>query len=250
MYNECMSMSRYERQMQLPQFGEAGQRKLNDAKVLIVGAGGLGTPVSSYLAAAGVGTIGIMDGDLVEKKNLHRQVMHPEGHVGIRKARSAKRMMQGLNSEIVVNAYTTFYTEENALEITGEYDLVVDCSDNFDTRYLTNATCLELGIPWVFGAVHHFEGQVSVFGMLEEGAPCYECLFPSFLEKAPMSSKAILGTVPAVVGSLQATEAIKILLGLGEILSGRLLHVDLLRQSFETVTIEKRLGCVCNPYKD
>ena len=245
-----MNINRYRRQIELPNFGEESQQKLADARVLIIGAGGLGAPVCSYLAAAGVGTIGIIDGDLVEKRNLHRQVIHPEGHIGIRKARSAKNMMLSLNSEIKVNAYTKFFTQENALEIAEQYDLIVDCCDNFPTRYLTNNICRELKIPWVYGAVHEFEGQVSVFNMQEEGAPCYECLYPSYSERAESPSKAILGTVPAVIGSMQATEALKIITGIAKPISGTLLLADLLNHSYETVTIKKRTGCVCTPYID
>jgi adenylyltransferase/sulfurtransferase len=235
--------------MELPNFGEEGQAKLSEAKILVIGAGGLGAPVCSYLAAAGVGTIGVIDGDLVEKRNLHRQVIHPEGHIGIRKARSAKNIMLALNSEIKVNAITKFYTEENALEVTEEYDLVVDCSDNFETRYLTNAICRELGIPWVYGAVYEFEGQVSVFN-LGEDSPCYECLLPSYAERPVRTSKAILGMVPAVVGSIQAMEAIKIITGIAPSLSGTLLVMNLLNHTYQKVPIKKRIGCVCTPYID
>ena len=244
-----MNTARYQRQMELPNFGEEGQAKLSAAKVLVIGAGGLGSPVCSYLAAAGVGTIGVIDGDLVEKRNLHRQVIHPEGHIGIRKARSAKNGMLALNSEIKVNAITKFYTEENALEVTAEYDLVVDCSDNFETRYLTNNTCRELGIPWVFGAVFEFEGQVSVFNLDVDG-PCYECLFPSYAERPARTSKAILGMVPAMVGSMQATEAVKIITGIAPSLSGTLLVMDFLHHSYQKVPVKKRIGCVCTPYID
>ena len=249
LYNLSMNTARYQRQMELPNFGEEGQAKLSEAKILVIGAGGLGAPVCSYLAAAGVGTIGVIDGDLVEKRNLHRQVIHPEGHIGIRKARSAKNIMMALNSEIKVNAITKFYTEENALDVTEEYDLVVDCSDNFETRYLTNAICRELGIPWVYGAVYEFEGQVSVFN-LGEDSPCYECLLPSYAERPVRTSKAILGMVPAVVGSIQAMEAIKIITGIAPSLSGTLLVMNLLNHTYQKVPIKKRIGCVCTPYID
>lgn len=244
-----MNMQRYKRQIDLPNFGEEGQEALLKARVLVVGAGGLGSPVCIYLAAAGVGTIGVIDGDLVERKNLHRQVIHPEAHQGIRKARSAKNMMRALNSEIKVNAYPVFFTEDNAYEIAREYDLIIDCCDNFSTRYLTNKTCLELNIPMVFGAVYEYEGQVSVFDGSKENSPCYECLFPNNDERKEQISKAILGTVPAVIGSMQANEAIKIITGFGESLSGSMLHIDLLNHSYEKIQIKKRKDCICNTSK-
>lgn len=220
-------MERYSRQLMLPEIGEEGQQKLSAAKVLIVGVGGLGSPVSLYLTGAGIGTIGLIDDDVVSISNLQRQILYTETEVGIKKAVCAKERLRQLNQDVQLNVYATRLTKENAKEIIGQYDIVVDGCDNFATRYLINDTCTELGKVYVYGAICGFEGQVSVFN--HQNTINYRNLYPDEEEmmKMPPPFKGVIGVTPAIVGSVEATEVIKIICGFGEILSGKLWTIDL-----------------------
>ena len=221
--------ARYARHLTLPEVGPEGQRLLGEASVLVVGAGGLGSPALLYLAAAGIGQIGVIDDDSVDISNLQRQVLHDTASVGDAKVVSARRRLTELNPEIVVEAHEARLGVDNALGLIGEYDVVIDGSDNFSTRYLIGDACEILGRPWVFGSIHRFEGQVATFNF--DGSPNYRDLFPEAppAELAPNCAEAgVLGVLPGIVGSIQATEAIKIILGIGELLSGRLLVIDAL----------------------
>ena len=221
--------SRYARHLVLPQVGEAGQILLLKSSVLVVGAGGLGSPAMMYLAAAGIGKIGIIDNDIVESSNLQRQIIHSTSSVGESKAVSAKNRLTELNPHIEVTAYESRLNAENAVSIIDKYDLVIDGTDNFSTRYLIGDVCEKLGKPWIFGSIHRFEGQVSTFNL--EGGPNYRDLFPSPPPPglAPNCAEAgVLGVLPGIVGTIQATEAIKVILGAGEALRGKLLTIDTL----------------------
>ena len=221
--------TRYARHLTLPEVGPEGQRLLSEASILVVGAGGLGSPALLYLAAAGIGRIGVIDDDSVVLSNLQRQVLHGTAAIGEAKVTSAKRRLGDLNPEVAVEAHETRLVAGNALEVIGGYDIVIDGSDNFSTRYLISDTCEILGKPWVFGSIHRFEGQVTTFNL--DGGPNYRDLFPKAppAELAPNCAEAgVLGVLPGIVGSIQATEAIKIILGVGEALSGRLLVIDAL----------------------
>ena len=235
---------RYSRHILLPQVGEEGQRALKDSRVLRVGAGGLGSPVALYLVAAGVGTLGLVDFDVVDLSNLQRQILHGSAGVGSSKIDSARDRLHDINPNVRVEAYETRFTSSNALEIARGYDLIVDGTDNFATRYLVNDTSVLLGIPNVYGSVYRFEGQASVFGASD--GPCYRCLFrePPPPHLVPSCADAgVLGVVPGLVGTIQATEAIKLLLGLGDTLVGRLLTIDVLSMAFRTIEIRKDPGC-------
>ena len=235
---------RYSRHILLPQVGEDGQRRLKSSCVLLVGAGGLGSPVAMYLAAAGVGTIGLVDYDNVDLSNLQRQILHGSAALGSSKLDSARERLRDINPHLQIDPYPTRLTSANALEIARGYDLIVDGTDNFATRYLINDTSVLLGIPNVYGAVHRFEGQASVFGYTD--GPCYRCLFrePPPRELVPSCAEAgVLGVVPGLVGTIQATETIKLLLGLGDTLVGRLLTVDTLTMAFRTIEIQRDPDC-------
>lgn len=237
-------LSRYERQLALPEVGLVGQERLKQAKVLIVGAGGLGSPVALYLAAAGVGVIGIVDDDEVEISNLHRQVLHGTPDIGREKPASAADALQHLNPHVGVHTYHERLTRTRAESLFTEYDVVVDGSDNYATRYAINDACAKLGSVWVYGSVERFSGQVSVFGAPD--GPCYRCLFPD--PPAPGSTASceeigVLGAVPGVIGSLQAVETLKVLLGVGESLAGRLLQFDLGSANVRIIHIERRADC-------
>ncbi len=235
---------RYDRHIRLPEVGQSGQGKLLDSRVLIVGAGGLGSPVALYLAAAGVGTLGMVDHDRVDITNLQRQVLHTVRSVGDRKVLSARDTIRGLNPDVSVETYDSRLDAAGVLELLAGYDLVVDGTDNFPTRYLLNDASIHLGIPVVHGSVFRFEGQVSMFD--PGSGPCYRCLFPEPPppELAPNCAEAgVLGVLPGVIGLLQATEALKWLLGIGESLVGRLLLYDALSQEFRTLTFGKTPGC-------
>lgn len=235
---------RYSRHLLLPQVGESGQRRLKSSRVLLVGAGGLGSPVALYLAAAGVGTIGLVDYDDVDLSNLQRQILHGSAAIGSSKLDSASNRLRDINPNVDVPLYATRLTSANALEIARGYDLIVDGTDNFATRYLVNDTSVLLGIPNVYGAVHRFEGQASVFGTAT--GPCYRCLFrePPPPDLVPNCAEAgVLGVVPGLVGTIQATEAIKLLLGLGDTLVGRLLTIDALTMAFRTIEIQRDPEC-------
>lgn len=220
---------RYNRQIVLPEIGEAGQRKLQAASVLIVGAGGLGSPVSLYLAGAGVGRIGLVDNDTVSLSNLQRQVLYSENQLGESKAAHARDRLLALNSEITVQAYPFRLTVGNAAEIIGSYDLVVDGCDNFATRYLVNDVCVALGKPYIYGAICGLEGQVSVFNYPPGTGKSYRDLYPDEEEMCgmPPPAKGVVGVTPGLVGCAEANEAIKLICGYGELLAGKLWTIDL-----------------------
>jgi len=235
---------RYSRHILLPQVGEGGQRALKRARVLLVGAGGLGSPAALYLAAAGVGTLGLIDFDTVDLSNLQRQILHGSAGIGGSKLDSARDRLRDINPNVHVETYPVRLSSENALEIARGYDLIVDGTDNFPTRYLINDTSVLLGIPNVHGSVYRFEGQASVFGAA--GGPCYRCLFrePPPPHLVPSCAEGgVLGVVPGLVGTIQATEAIKLILGLGDTLVGRLLLIDAMTMAFRTIAIRKDPEC-------
>ncbi len=235
---------RYSRHLIMPEVGMAGQLKLKAGKVLAVGAGGLGSPLALYLAAAGVGKIGIVDFDVVDLTNLQRQILHSTESVGRPKLESAKARLEALNPEISIELYETRLTSENALDILKDYDVVADGTDNFPTRYLVNDACVLLGKPNVYGSIFRFEGQASVFGL--PGGPCYRCLYPEPPPPGLVPSCAeggVLGILPGTIGVIQATETVKLLLGIGEPLSGRLLLFDALGMSFKTLKVRKDPNC-------
>ena len=235
---------RYSRHILLPQVGEDGQRALKASRVLLVGAGGLGSPVALYLAAAGVGTLGLVDFDAVDLSNLQRQILHGSAAVGSSKIDSARDRLRDINPNVEVETYETRFASGNALEIARGYDLIVDGTDNFATRYLVNDTSVLLGIPNVYGSVYRFEGQASVFGAPD--GPCYRCLFrePPPPHLVPSCAEAgVLGAIPGLAGTIQATEAIKMLLGLGDALVGRLLTIDVMTMAFRTIEIRRDPEC-------
>jgi molybdopterin/thiamine biosynthesis adenylyltransferase len=235
-------LDRYARHIVLPGVGGAGQARLKQSSVLVVGAGGLGSPVLLYLAAAGVGRLGIVEMDTVDLSNLQRQVLFATEAVGKPKAEAARERLLALNPNIAVEVYATRLSAENALETLRPYELVVDASDNFPTRYLLSDACVLLGKPLVYGAIHQFEGQVSVFNYA--GGPCYRCFFPEPPQEAPNCAEAgVFGVLPGVVGSLMATEVLKLLLEIGEPLSGKLLVYDGLYSEFRTLGLRRREGC-------
>jgi adenylyltransferase/sulfurtransferase len=235
---------RYSRHLIIPEVGLEGQRRLKASRVLLVGAGGLGSPLGLYLAAAGVGHLGLVDFDLVDLTNLHRQVIHGTKDLGRPKLDSARDRIADVNPHVHVETYDVRLTSQNALEILRGYDVVVDGTDNFPTRYLVNDACVLSGIPNVYGSIFRFEGQVSVFAT--ERGPCYRCLFrePPPPGLVPSCAEGgVLGVLPGLVGMLQATEAIKLLLGIGQPLVGRLLLVDALRAQFRTLKLQRDPEC-------
>ena len=234
----------YHRHLLLPEVGEKGQLKLLGAKVLLLGAGGLGSPAALYLAAAGVGTIGIIDMDVVDTSNLQRQILHNLERVGMRKVDSARKTIEGMNPDIKVNTYDVRLGADNILDIIDGYDVIVDGTDNFPTRYLVNDAALLKKIPVVHGSIFRFEGQVTVFNPYV--GPCYRCMIPEPppAELAPSCAEAgVLGVLPGIVGSIQAVEAIKLILELGDPLVGRLLTYDALDQSFRTFKVRRDPAC-------
>lgn len=236
--------TRYSRHLLIPEVGEKGQQKLLDSKVLLMGAGGLGSPAAYYLAAAGVGTLGVIDSDVVDRSNLQRQILHTDDNVGVPKVESARQTLVGLNPDIDVVPYNMRLTAENVVEIFSQYDLVVDGGDNFPTRYLVNDACVHLGIPNVHGSVYRFDGQVTVFSPGD--GPCYRCLYPEPPppELAPSCQEAgVLGVLPGIVGLLQATEALKVLLGIGKTLTGRLLCFDALDMKLRELRLRRDPKC-------
>ena len=243
---------RYSRHLLIPEVGLEGQRKLKNASVLIIGTGGLGSPVSLYLAAAGIGRIGLVDYDTVDSSNLQRQVIHGTSTVGKLKVESARTKLLDLNPDIQIDVYNEPYTSENALRIAKDYDIILDGTDNFPTRYLTNDVAVFLGKPNVYASIYRFDGQVSVF-YAKEG-PCYRCLFPEPPPPGLVPSCAeggVLGVLPGTIGTLQATEALKVLLGIGEPLIGKLLLYNALDMSFDFVKLKKNPNCrVCGPNAD
>jgi sulfur-carrier protein adenylyltransferase/sulfurtransferase len=236
--------NRYQRHLLLPEVGEKGQLQLLDSKVLMLGAGGLGSPSALYLAAAGVGTLGVIDMDVVDASNLQRQILHNVDRIGERKVDSAKKTLTSLNPDVNVVTYDVRLGADNIMDIISGYDVVVDGTDNFPTRYLLNDASLKTETPVVMGAIFRFEGQVSVFHPHQ--GPCYRCMLPEPppAELAPSCAEAgVLGVLPGIVGSLQAMETIKLLLGLGDSLVGRLLTYDALEQSFRTFKLRRDPNC-------
>jgi adenylyltransferase/sulfurtransferase len=235
---------RYARHIVLPQLGGKGQRKLLDARVLVVGVGGLGSPVSLYLAAAGVGTLGLVDNDVVDISNLQRQVVHRNDKVGQPKVASAAEALRGLNPDVNVIQHQVTFTSANAMELVAGYDLVVECSDNFPSKYLANDACVLANKPLVWGAVFQFDGQMSV--VLPRQGPCYRCIFPAPPPPGSVPTcveAGVLGALVGVLGCWQALEAIKLLVGIGEPLAGRLLIFDGLGATAETVEVKRRTTC-------
>lgn len=244
--------TRYARHLLLPGLGSLGQRRLRSAKVLVVGAGGLGSPALLYLAAAGVGTLGVLDDDVVDLTNLQRQVVHGVADVGTRKTESAAESVLAISPETVVVRHDVRLDTSNALEVIADYDVVLDGADNFPTRYLVGDACARLGVPHVWGSVFRFDGQVSVWWAGE--GPCYACVFPRQPPPDAVPSCAVggvLGAVCASIGSVMATEAVKLVTGIGEPLVGRLLVHDALRQTWDAVPVRRDPGCrVCGSAAD
>jgi len=243
-------LARYSRHFALPEFGTAGQQKLKHGRVLIVGAGGLGSPAALYLAAAGVGTIGLVDFDQIDVTNLQRQIMYTTANVGQRKLDVSAERLQQLNPEIEVRTHAARLTRDNALEILADYDVVIDGTDNFPTRYLVNDACVLLKKPYVYGSILRFDGQVSVFDA--ERGPCYRCLFrepppPGLVPNC--AEGGVLGVLPGIIGSLQALEAIKLIADVGEALIGRLVLFDALALRWRELKLKKNPGCpICSDH--
>ncbi len=239
---------RYARHLSLPEFGENGQEKLLKSSILLIGAGGLGSPLALYLAAAGVGRLGIMDFDVVDMSNLQRQVIHRTQDIGTSKAKSARRAINDLNPGVVVDVYEEGITSANALEIVAKYDVVIDGTDNFPTRYLVNDACVFLGKVNVYGSIYRFEGQATVFDA--KRGPCYRCLFPEPPPPGEVPSCAeggVLGVLPGMIAMIQATEAIKVITGMGEPLIGRFIRYDALAMKFRELKLRKLPDCpVCS----
>ncbi|HEY1582306.1 MAG TPA: molybdopterin-synthase adenylyltransferase MoeB [Chthoniobacterales bacterium] len=239
---------RYSRHVLLPEIGLAGQEKLKAARVLCLGAGGLGSPAALYLAAAGVGTLGLVDDDRVALSNLHRQLLHGTKDIGRAKTESARDRLTDINPEIALQLHARRFTRENAAEILQRYDLIVDGTDNFATRYLSNDVAVFAGKPNVYGSIFRFDGQMTIFAP-HLGGPCYRCLFPEPPPPGEVPSCAeagVLGVLPGIVGMLQATEAIKLILGIGDSLIGRLLHFDALKMKFREFNLRRDPDCpVC-----
>ncbi len=240
-------ISRYSRQLLLPEIGIKGQEKLKQARVLVIGAGGLGCPVLLYLAAAGVGNIGIVDFDLVDESNLQRQIVFDVSDIGKQKTEIAKAKLQKQNPFVEIDIFNTKLSTENALDIFSAYDIIIDGTDNFATRYLVNDACYLLKKILISGSIFRFEGQVVVFDFRKENAPTYRCLFPSppAAHLAPSCSVAgVIGVLPGIIGTLMANETIKISTGIGEILTGKLLVMDVLNMHFQTLEFERNMEAV------
>jgi adenylyltransferase/sulfurtransferase len=244
-------IERYSRHLILPEVGVEGQLKLKNARVLLVGAGGLGAPLALYLSAAGVGTLGLVDFDVVERSNLQRQVIHGTGDIGRKKIESAAASIAAINPNVRVERHELALSSENALDIIKNYEIVADGTDNFPTRYLVNDACVLLGKPNVYGSIFRFEGQASVFAAAD--APCYRCLYPEPPPPGLVPSCAeggVLGILPGVVGLIQATEVVKLILGLGESLQGRLLLYDALAMRFRELKLRKDPDCpICGTHR-
>lgn len=237
-----VDMDRYARHISLPDVGIEGQRLINKSRILVIGAGGLGSPVLLYLAAAGVGEIGIIDDDLVDLSNLQRQIIHAESNIGTSKVESARAQILSINSTIKITTWNTRLSPDNAQEILAGWDIVIDGTDNIPTRYLVDDICKINQIPWIYGSVYRFEGQASVFNF--EGGPCYRDLFPEPPPSNAIPSCAeggVFGVLPGVIGSIQATEAIKIIINKGQSLSGKLLIYDAESMTFKSLTYSKNV---------
>ncbi len=240
------ALERYSRHLLLPEVGAAGQASLARARVALVGAGGLGSPAAFYLAAAGVGHLTLIDNDAVDRSNLQRQILHTDARVGMAKTESARLTLGALNPHIAITTHETRLIATNVEEIIRDHDVVIDGADNFPTRYLLSAACTRLKIPLVYGAVHRFTGQVSVFDARRAESPCYRCLFPEppAAEDAPNCAEAgVLGVLPGIIGLLQASEAIKLLIGIGAPLVGRLLCFDALAATFRELKLPRDPQC-------
>ena len=238
--------TRYLRHLAIAEVGERGQKRLLESRVFIVGAGGLGSPAALYLAAAGVGHITLIDNDRVERSNLQRQILHSDHLVGHLKTESAAQRLHALNPDVTIDTLNERLSEDNAQDLLRGHDVVVDGSDNFPTRYALNEACLRLGVPWVYGAVLRFAGQVAVFHPSAGNQPCYRCLFPDppLAEDAPNCAEAgVLGVMPGVIGTLQAAETLKLLLEVGQPLVSRLLHYNALDASFRTTRLVRDPAC-------
>lgn len=231
---------RYNRHLILPEIGYDGQVKIKQSRVLVVGAGGLGVPVLQYLTALGVGTIGISDNDLVEASNLPRQVLYTDIDIGKQKAIVAAQKLKNQNKAVDFQIHNIYIKTENILRILENYDLVIDCTDNFEARYLLNDACILANKPWIYGSIYKFEGQVSVFNY--RNGPSYRCLYPNFPEDKLQTSTGqigVLGTLPAIIGSIQASEATKLITGIGNLLSGQLLTFNTLTNNISLLDIER-----------
>lgn len=244
---------RYERQMLLEGFGEEGQKKLMSAKVLIIGAGGLGSPIALYLAGAGIGTIGIADADEVSISNLHRQIAHSSQNVGKNKAESAKESMQALNALVEVITYPYLITEENAEEIIGQYDFIIDAVDNFEGKFLISDTCVKIGKPFCHGGILAYKGQVMTY--VPGKGPCYRCIFEEVPEEGSVATcrqVGVLGSIAGIIGSIQAAEAIKYFVGVGQLLTGKMYIVDGLTMETRIIKIpNESIDCpICKSRKE
>ncbi|KTG10930.1 adenylyltransferase [Haloprofundus marisrubri] len=243
---DATQLDRYSRHIIMDEVGPEGQKKLLDGRVLVVGAGGLGAPVIQYLAAAGVGTIGVADNDVVERSNLQRQVIHADADVGVPKVESAANFVTRLNPDVTVEQHHLRVGPDNVESLVADYDVVVDASDNFQTRYVVNDACRLAEIPVAHGAIYKFEGQATT---LVPGGPCYRCLFPEAPEPGTVpdcATTGVLGVLPGTLGCIQATEAVKLLIDAGEPLAGKLLFYDAMEMSFETVPYRQNPDCpVC-----
>lgn len=244
-------MSRYNRHIILSEIGQAGQDKLSNAKVLVIGAGGLGCSILQYLTAAGIGTIGIVDFDIVDISNLQRQILFGTSSLGKNKAEAAKQRLEDLNNEILIIAYPEKLTHKNAINLFYQYDIIVDGTDNFETRYLVNDTCIITSKPLVFGAIYKFEGQVSVFNY--QNGPSYRCLFPNppKIGTIPNCSEVgVIGVLPGIIGSMQANEVLKIIIGIGNVLSGKLFCYNVLTHQNSTLKINRNEAIIQSVLKD
>ena len=240
------ALERYSRHLLLPEVGVAGQGRLTQARIALIGAGGLGSPAAFYLAAAGIGHLTLIDDDVVDKSNLQRQILHIDARVGMAKTESASIALRALNPSVELRTNKTRLLADNVEALIRDHDVVIDGADNFPTRYLLNAACRQLQIPLVYGAVHRFTGQVSVFDSRDAASPCYRCLFPEppAAEDAPNCAEAgVLGVLPGMIGLLQATEAIKLVLGIGAPLTGRLLCYDALAAAFRELRLPRDPQC-------
>lgn len=239
----AQELERYQKHILLPEIGLSGQKKLKEARVLVVGAGGLGCPVLLYLVSAGVGTLGIIDDDVVSLSNLQRQVLYPAEFVGKSKVETAKNTLQAINPDIAITAYVEKISLENAAHLLQEYDLLIDCTDNLATRYLINDACIRAGKPFIYGSIHRYEGQVAVFNYTDvqgNTGPSYRCLFPEAAHEIHNCAEAgVLGVLPGMIGMYQALEAIKLITGIGKNLSGKLLLIDTLTYTQRILSVKR-----------
>jgi adenylyltransferase/sulfurtransferase len=237
------SFEKYARQILLPEVGETGQEKLQAARVLLIGAGGLGSSCSTYLAAAGVGNIGICDNDTVELSNLNRQILHNPKRIGTLKVNSAQQTLMTVNPEINIATYPERLNNADRLgRVIEAYDVIIDCSDNLPTRYIINTACIEANKPWIYGAVNGFDGQIMT--IIPSRGPCYRCLYPSAAHSREKRVSPVIGVTPGIIGIVQAAEAIKLILNIGKALVGRLLFIDLLEMTVAEFGISKNAVCM------